>query len=228
MADRKPIKAASGVATEFGAGDTIALANGGTGQTTAALAIEALLAALSATQGVIPYRGSSAWAALATGTAGQVLTSGGAGANPSWDNVSFSGLIAKAKTADESITSSTSLQDDDDLFFAIGANETWAFAVFSACVAGLGGLKYAFSVPAGATAYGGDYTGSVTKQIALDLTTGTGSSNSITATSIQPIIAGYCANSSTAGDVRFRFAQNASSGTATAIKRGSILIAAKI
>lgn len=84
MADRKPIKAASGVATEFGAGDTIALANGGTGQTTAALAIEALLAGLSATQGVIPYRGSSAWAALATGTAGQVLTSGGAGANPSW------------------------------------------------------------------------------------------------------------------------------------------------
>ena len=84
MADRKPIKAASGVATEFGTGDTVAVANGGTGQTTAALAIEALLAGLSATQGVIPYRGSSAWAALATGTAGQVLTSGGAGANPSW------------------------------------------------------------------------------------------------------------------------------------------------
>lgn len=182
----------------------------------------------SVAQGDILYRGASSWARLAAGTSGQFLKTLGTGANPAWANVTFSGVVAKTKTADESVTSSTSLQDDDDLFFAIGANETWAFAVFSACVAGLGGLKYAFSVPAGATAYGGDYTGSATKQIALDLTTGTGSSNSITATSIQPIIAGYCANSSTAGDVRFRFAQNASSGMATAIKRGSILIAAKI
>lgn len=39
---------------------------------------------LSATQGALLYRGASAWAALAAGTAGQVLRSGGAGANPSW------------------------------------------------------------------------------------------------------------------------------------------------
>lgn len=39
---------------------------------------------IGSTQGVILYRGASTWAALATGTAGQVLTTNGAGANPSW------------------------------------------------------------------------------------------------------------------------------------------------
>lgn len=40
--------------------------------------------ALSATQGAVLYRGASAWAALGPGTSGQVLTTGGAAANPSW------------------------------------------------------------------------------------------------------------------------------------------------
>jgi hypothetical protein len=40
--------------------------------------------AIGSTQGTILYRGASAWAALAAGTAGHVLTSQGAGANPTW------------------------------------------------------------------------------------------------------------------------------------------------
>jgi hypothetical protein len=36
------------------------------------------------TQGAILYRNATTWVALAPGTAGQVLSSGGAGANPSW------------------------------------------------------------------------------------------------------------------------------------------------
>lgn len=38
----------------------------------------------SAAQGDILYRGASGWARLAAGTNGHVLTTGGAGANPSW------------------------------------------------------------------------------------------------------------------------------------------------
>lgn len=41
-------------------------------------------ACIGNTQGSLLYRGASSWSALAPGTAGQVLTSGGAGANPSW------------------------------------------------------------------------------------------------------------------------------------------------
>ena len=45
-------------------------------------------AALGSTQGSVLYRGASAWATLGPGTAGQALTTGGAGANPSWANAS--------------------------------------------------------------------------------------------------------------------------------------------
>ena len=48
------------------------------------LAAATLLEQISSTQGSILYRNGSAWVALAPGTAGQVLQSGGAGANPSW------------------------------------------------------------------------------------------------------------------------------------------------
>lgn len=40
--------------------------------------------AFSSAQGAVLYRGASAWAALAPGTSGDVLTTAGAGANPSW------------------------------------------------------------------------------------------------------------------------------------------------
>lgn len=42
-------------------------------------------------QGNILYRGASAWLALAPGTTGQILTTGGAGAVPSWQNAPTSG-----------------------------------------------------------------------------------------------------------------------------------------
>lgn len=41
-------------------------------------------AALSSTQGAVLYRGASGWSALPPGTSGQVLTTAGAAANPSW------------------------------------------------------------------------------------------------------------------------------------------------
>lgn len=44
-----------------------------------------------AAQGAILYRASSGWVHLAAGTSGQVLTTGGAGANPSWTTPSSGG-----------------------------------------------------------------------------------------------------------------------------------------
>jgi|SRR5271170_1782139 len=42
------------------------------------------LDSIGSTQGDILYRGATAWSALGPGTAGQILSTGGAGANPSW------------------------------------------------------------------------------------------------------------------------------------------------
>lgn len=47
-------------------------------------AVSGVLDGLGSTQGDVLYRGASGWAALAPGTAGNVLTTGGAGANPTW------------------------------------------------------------------------------------------------------------------------------------------------
>lgn len=45
------------------------------------------------TWGMIPYRGASTWQGLPPGTAGQVLVSGGVGANPFWNTVTGAGTV---------------------------------------------------------------------------------------------------------------------------------------
>lgn len=49
--------------------------------------------AASATQGSILYRNATTWVALAPGTSGQVLSSGGPAANPSWVAVAGTGTV---------------------------------------------------------------------------------------------------------------------------------------
>lgn len=60
---------------------------------------------LSATQGAILYRGSSVWTALAPGTAGQQLTTGGGSANPSWASAT-----APAQTISRTLTATGTSQ----------------------------------------------------------------------------------------------------------------------
>lgn len=67
-------------------GGTLAIGAGGTGQVTAASAFDAL--SPLTTQGDLIFRNATTNTRLGTGTAGQLLTSGGAGANPSWTTVS--------------------------------------------------------------------------------------------------------------------------------------------
>lgn len=58
----------------------------------------------SPAHGDILYRGASGWTRLAAGTAGQVLKTGGAGANLSWGTVSGAGdLVGPASAVNESI-----------------------------------------------------------------------------------------------------------------------------
>ena len=64
-----------------------------------------------------------------------------------------SGPTVIRKSADESVTSSTTLQDDNDFTFAIGASEIWV-AELNLYIRGAGtgeDLKIGFTVPAGAT-----------------------------------------------------------------------------
>lgn len=56
----------------------------GAGGNVEELSLSQMLDWASSTQGVVLYRGASGWAPLGPGTSGQVLTTGGAAANPSW------------------------------------------------------------------------------------------------------------------------------------------------
>lgn len=55
-------------------------------------------ASIASTQGDVLYRNASTWVALPPGTAGQVLSTGGAAANPSWTTVSGTGTVTSVAT----------------------------------------------------------------------------------------------------------------------------------
>jgi hypothetical protein len=54
--------------------------------------------AISSTQGSLLYRNASSWVALAPSTAGQVLSTNGAGANPSWLTIAGTGTVTSVGT----------------------------------------------------------------------------------------------------------------------------------
>lgn len=139
------------------------------------------------------------------------------------------------KTADESVTSSAALQDDDELVFAIGASQVWTVRYVIGYNAGTtGDFQFAFSVPtsatgrqmmAGVNSAATGITGSITAFSTTDLTTGNGfagGSPSFDATMEIDLIV---VNSTNAGNVTFRWAQATSNGTATILRANSFLIA---
>lgn len=211
MADVKPLKLDSGIISQMSSGDTLPVANGGTGATTLT------------SNGVLLGNTTSAITATTAGTTGQVLV-GVTSSAPVFGNWL---PIAKYKSADETVTSSNTLQDDDHLSFAIGASEVWAFLlIIRGSGATSGGMKWAFTVPSGATSRG-HITMPNTTGADQDLTASAGASGSFGLTTGYQI-SGYVANSTTAGNFTFQWAQQTSNGSGTTIKRGSTLTAWRI
>lgn len=135
------------------------------------------------------------------------------------------------KTLDQSVTSSTTLADDGELFVSVAAScryEVYARVKYTAATAG--DLKLGWSGPSGATliwnmggpasgvtdATGSPYWGANTLA-GTDIVGGTG-----TDLICQP--SGILVTSTTAGTLRLRFAQGTSSATATTIYAGSSLV----
>lgn len=82
----------TGKTLTIGSGGSLVILSGAT-FTLPAANLSTSLDALSSTQGAVLYRNASAWVALAPGSNGQVLTSGGGGANPSWQSGAGSGTV---------------------------------------------------------------------------------------------------------------------------------------
>lgn len=139
------------------------------------------------------------------------------------------------KSADESVTSSTTMQDDNDFVLPVAANEKWLIEVvaFWQCNGSNGvDVKINFSTPASPT----------TLRIGV-FAPGTGATSAEATPRIQAIDTGvdiphgvldtttlghtpaiykiYFENGANSGNLTFRWAQNNSSGTSMTLKKGS-------
>lgn len=163
--------------------------------------------------------------AVPTWVSGQVLTA---------DDVNNWFIpLAAPKTVDESVTSSTTLQNDDQLVISnIDINTTYLFQCFLLYQGGTGGssdLQITWAVPTGTfLRYAGAFTGA-----------GAGTSNVGSAFAASDVLnlrtqgsgvkcgatyQGTLSVGSTAGSLQLRWAQVTSSGTSTTVNKQSIII----
>lgn len=140
------------------------------------------------------------------------------------------------KIADETVTSSTTVQDDDHLVIALAANSVYAFDSFIMfdCDA-TADIKFTFTGPAsstisftsdGVSAGNSNNIGSIKMDVnAAGIETVLGGFIG-TKTAIRP--AGVIVTGATAGNLTFRWAQNITSGTPTTVYTNSWLRAQKV
>lgn len=93
-----------------------------------------LLDIIGSTQGQVLYRGAASWSVLGTGSAGQLLSANGAGANPSW--ISGSGPLVYASSTPSTIAG-TGTETAFAQTYSIGANTMSAGDVFYVYASGV-------------------------------------------------------------------------------------------
>ena len=131
------------------------------------------------------------------------------------------------KTADQTVTNSTTLVNDTHLKFAIRANEEWAFEAFL-IVGGptAGDIKVAFTIPAAATlAWGGvclDLAAASNTDVQiLNIQTASGGAWGMglqgVGTSVSIKLWGTVANGANAGDLQMQWAQNTEDAAGTTV-----------
>jgi hypothetical protein len=150
------------------------------------------------------------------------------------------------KTASESLNTSTTLQDDNELLFAVAANDVWQFDLTLYIQAASAGstmdFKCGWSLPTSATGYWGPVGD--TSSTALQFGTGqvgatvaalqamegsTTQSFGLHDTGVVGIkLSGVAIIASTAGNVTFRWAQNTSNANNLSVLLNSSLILHKL
>lgn len=141
--------------------------------------------------------------------------------------------ISRYKTVSESVNNSTTLQNDDDFTFSIGASEVWLVKIrASASLPPASDFKFSFAGPVGMvfTALLFLYTGSamsVAKSPVRDAQ-GNATAQVYAATQVALEIWATIINSTTAGTVNFQFAQNTAVVEDTTLQQDSHMVATKV
>jgi hypothetical protein len=137
----------------------------------------------------------------------------------------FADLVYKA--SNETVNNSNTVQDDNDLSFAIGANEifTWQTVLFFTSSA-VADFRLTFTVPAGATVRFGGMGNSTALVMVVGVASASGTELAFGgngATEMMVNVWGYVANGATAGTVQLQWAQNTPEVSDTILLAGSTL-----
>jgi len=156
-----------------------------------------------------------------SGSASDFLNGSGGWSVPTGSGGTFT---IKYKSGDQSISNSTTLTDDDDLKFAIGANETWLFMLSPMIkrAGGAAGVKYTFTVPASAAGFWFDVNEDYT-QAAFGASQQTG----LQTVFVSYFLTGLVVNSSNTGNVTFQWAQTTTDASAVVVGQYSHMIGFK-
>lgn len=144
------------------------------------------------------------------------------------------------KTADESVTSSTTLQNDDHLAYTVGATGTYAvdvylFAVSAANAAG--DINVGFSFPTGTMHWGGsglDVTlassvdGTMSAGAHLSATSGTSAHGFGLSTATTLLVVHGLLIATATGTLQFMWCQNSSNANASTVKAGSYMLVRQV
>jgi hypothetical protein len=151
-------------------------------------------------------------------------------------NVWLTNIIFASKTADESLTSNTTLQDDNDLSVTVAANSVYEVEFGLVYEAGTtGDIKYKWVAPAGATFthsanrlnVGATLTGDDTVSVdAISVTVSAGGLG--TGVSLPIEGKGLLRVASTAGTFKLQWAQDTSSAGATIMKADSFIVLRRV
>lgn len=152
------------------------------------------------------------------------LTSGGGGGGGASQSITIE------KTANEvqnsTVNPTATLQNDDELFFPIAANETWSFRfTLLANANATPDLKFAVTAPAGATCVVGmtEYeTGTSNSNLGCGVSSGLVPGSS--ANEVYEVV-GTITNGATAGNVTLQWAQNTANVANVTVYAGSYLLA---
>lgn len=141
--------------------------------------------------------------------------------------------VVKRKSADETVNGSATVQDDNDLFFAIAAGETWVCEFHLSITTGATpDFKFAITVPGGATVTYSVIALSGPNHSVPNTMRATASGTEITLLSvpgaIEALVRAVVVNGATAGNVQLRWAQNTSDASNTVVEDGSWLRAERL
>jgi len=176
---------------------------------------------------LITWSATGAAATVAVGTSTHVLTSNGVGTAPTFQAAAGGGqtFARIVKKADETVSNSNTLQDDNELLFAANASKTYhVFIIFFNNSSATADFRYSLSIPTGATALRGSSTWHHTADQGTADWTGTQNLAMATGNKMT-YLSGRVIIGTTSGNVVFQWAQQTAEVFDTKVLEGSLLVA---